>query len=78
MVFSASACYVSVLLSFTWHVTHYVYYDAFCVASSSHVCVFVLHEVPFVWFYEVLGLVGSDTNMVLTKFTRKCINHLVM
>lgn len=34
---------------------------------SSHVCVFVLHEFSFVWFYEVWDLViYDDISEVLT------------
>jgi hypothetical protein len=37
------------------------------VTVSSHVCVFVLHEFSFVWFYEVWDLViYDDISEVLT------------
>lgn len=59
VVFGACACYVNVLLSFGQH--------ALCVPVSSHVCVFVLQEFTFVWFYEVWDLVISgDISLVLT------------
>lgn len=48
-----------------------------CDGLSVLVCVFVLHEFTFVWFYEVWDLVIYDKSEV-QQFIKICINNLSM